>query len=152
MSRKGKPVKPLPRTVCKTNRGGVPFFQFPHQKHQQTLSQPIYNEECGCTWRRILAYTHYMLVYDTMYMCLHACVHTPVSCKCVCVFILYREQYTSKAQRPFGPHIIHLSLTGLQRPIAPFYFLVPPSGPPFVYRMADRRISGALLPHSVPFF
>lgn len=38
-----------------------------------------------------------------------------------CAFILYWEQYTKQAWRPFGPHVIHLSLTGLQRPIGLFH-------------------------------
>lgn len=86
---------------------------------------------CFCT----PAYIHYVLMYDCAYdtVCAHVpsrlCAHTCECtcyvnlCVCVCVVISYceGEQYTGWAWRPFGPHIIHLSLTGSQRPIGPFH-------------------------------
>ena len=93
----------------------------------------IYTEPCVCVCVCVCVcipdYMHYVLVYDCVYdtVCVpsrlpaHTCECTCSVCVCVCVCVCEGEQYTSEAQRPFGPHIIHLSLTGSQRPIGPLH-------------------------------
>ena len=115
---------------------------------------------CVCAYLTTCIMCLFMIVYMILYVCLHACLHTPVSaralCVCVCVCVCVRGNSTPARPRgPLAPTLSISHLQGRRGQLALSTVLVPPSGPPFVFRTgkrgADGLISGgfAFLPGSL---